>query len=60
MFDEEGRKIDLDTPRARNLEALSVEEMKSYIAWLEGEITRTQQAMEQKDGSRAAAESFFK
>ncbi len=60
MFDEEGRKIDLDTPRKRNLEALAVEEMKDYIAWLEDEIKRTKAAIEAKDGSRAAAESFFK
>lgn len=60
MFDEEGRKINLDTPRARNLEPLSIEDMRAYIVWLQGEIARVEQAIDARDDKRAAAEALFK
>ncbi len=60
MFDEEGRKIDLDTPRERNLEPLSVELMQDYIAWLKGEVMRTEAEIKKRGDTKSAAEAFFK
>lgn len=60
MFDEEGRKIDLDSPRQRNLEPLSVDLMQDYIAWLKSEIARTEAEIARREGSKSAAEALFK
>lgn len=60
MFDEDGRKIDLDTPRPRKLEPLSVELMQEYIAWLKGEMTRTEAEIQKRAGTLSAADAFFK
>ena len=60
MFDEEGRKIDLDTPRERNLEPLSVELMQDYIGWLKGEMARVEAEIAKRDNTKSAAEAFFK
>lgn len=60
MFDEEGRKIDLDTPRPRTLEPLSVELMQEYIEWLQGEITRVESEINHRGNTKSAAESLFK
>lgn len=60
MFDEEGRKIDLDTPRARNLEPLSIADMQHYKEWLKGEIARTDEEIERKAHKKSAAEALFK
>ena len=60
MYDEEGRKIDLETPRERNLENLSVELMNEYIGWLEREIQRAKAEIDRRSGTKAAAEALFK
>lgn len=60
MFDEEGRKIDLDTPRERNLSDLSVELMQDYITWLQGEIARVNTEIERRDAMKHAADALFK
>ena len=60
MFDEEGRKSDLDTPRERNLEPLSVELMQDYIGWLKGEMARVEAEIAKRDNTKSAAEAFFK
>lgn len=59
MFDEEGRKIDLDTPRERALASLSVEAMQDYIRWLEGEITRVHAEINKRGDIKSAAEALF-
>ena len=59
MYDEEGRKIDLDTPRARNLEPLSVEVMNDYIDWLKSEIDRVEQEIAKRGEMKSAAEAPF-
>lgn len=59
MFDEEGRKIDLDTPRQRKLEPLSVELMQDYIGWLKGEITRVETEIKHRGNTKNAAEALF-
>lgn len=59
MFDEEGRKIDLDTPRPRRLETLGIDDMNEYIQWLHNEIVRTQAEIDRRGNTRSAAEAFF-
>tara|TARA_B100001123_G_scaffold95459_1_gene110041 strand:- start:3356 stop:3538 length:183 start_codon:yes stop_codon:yes gene_type:complete len=59
MFDEDGRKIDLDTPRPRNLEGKSVEDMQAYIGWLETEIARVKETIAERDATKSAADAFF-
>lgn len=59
MFDEEGRKIDLDTPRERALANLSVDDMQNYISWLMKEISRVEAEIEARGSKRAAAEALF-
>jgi uncharacterized small protein (DUF1192 family) len=60
MFDEEGRKIDLDTPRERKLEGLSAEAMQEYIGWLKGEIVRVESEITRRGAHKNAADAFFK
>ena len=60
MFDEEGRKIDLDTPRERNLEPLSVALMQDYIRWLKEEMARVEAEIVKRGDTKSAAEAFFK
>lgn len=55
--DLEPRKV---KPKLRDLDTLSVEELRDYIAELEGEIARARGAIERKQGHRAGAEAFFK
>ena len=59
MFDD-----DLPKPKThefpRPLDNLSVEELDAYVEALKAEIDRAQQDKDRKNGSRAAAESFFK
>lgn len=47
-------------PGKRNLDTLSVEELKHYIADMRAEIVRVEAEIGKKQGSRAAAESVFK
>lgn len=60
MFDEEGRKIDLETPRERDLSKLSIDEMQHYIGWLETEIGRVNEKIAERGAKKSAADTFFK
>lgn len=42
------------------LDPLGVEELRSYIAELRGEIARAEAAIEAKQGYRGAADAFFR
>ena len=59
MFDEEPPKKK-DAPEPRNLERLSVGELKEYIVWLEGEIERAKADIKRKYAASTAASAFFK
>ncbi len=59
MFDEElPKKKSSEFPR--NLENLSVEELKTYIDDLNGEIGRVEEDIKTKEKSQETADSFFK
>ena len=47
-------------PPPRNLEELSIEALGEYIAELEAEIERVQEAIRLKQDARTGAETFFK
>jgi len=55
---------DLEPPRQaptlRNLDPMSIEELRDYIAALEAEIVRAGAAIRRKESVRAGAEAFFK
>lgn len=53
-------KPDEFKPGTRNLDTLSVDELKEYIADMKVEIARVEAEIDKKQGSRAAAESVFK
>lgn len=59
MFDD-----DLDPrtkkPALKNLEPLSIDELRDYIASLKEEITRTEAEIARKKAHADAASSFFK
>ncbi len=57
LDDLEPRK---QTPRKRNLEPLSIEELEAYIAELEAEIERVRLDIAKKQAHRAGADAFFK
>jgi uncharacterized small protein (DUF1192 family) len=44
----------------RNLDPMSIEELRDYIGELEGEILRAQDAIGRKQAVKAGAEAFFK
>lgn len=44
----------------RNLDPLSIDELKEYIEELEEEIARVEAEIAKKDAVRAGAEAFFK
>ncbi len=44
----------------QDLSTLSIDELQERIAMLSGEIDRLQQARQQKQASKSAADSFFK
>lgn len=48
------------TPQAKNLDPLSIDELRDYIAELEGEIGRAQNEIARKTAQRASADAFFK
>jgi len=59
MFDEDlPKKKSSEFPR--NLENLSVEELKAYIDDLRREIKHVEEDIKTKEKSQAAADSFFK
>lgn len=47
-------------PAPRNLDEMSIEALKDYIADLEAEIARVRAAIGAKQSARYGAESFFK
>lgn len=47
-------------PQLRNLDPMSIEELKDYIGDLKGEIARVEAAITRKESVRAGAEAFFK
>lgn len=47
-------------PAPRNLEEMSIEALKDYIADLEAEIARARQAIAGKEAARLGADAFFK
>ncbi|MGH1375768.1 MAG: DUF1192 domain-containing protein [Alphaproteobacteria bacterium] len=58
MFDEElPKKVSADFPR--NLENMSVEELKAYVAELKNEIARVEGDIDKKKASQNAAAAFF-
>lgn len=60
-YDEEGRK--LETPNnavGADLSDMSVDELRERIETLREEIVRVEAAINRKNGSITAAESFFK
>lgn len=44
----------------RNLDPMSIEELRDYIVELQGEIARAQEAIIRKQAVKAGAEAFFK
>lgn len=59
MFDEEERP----KPKGivpKDLDIMSIEALKDYIAELEDEIARVRDKVASKQGARSAAESVFK
>ena len=60
MFDEEEITKKDVTPLGRNLEQLSVAELKHYIEELKAEILRAEIDIKNKEDVKNAADSFFK
>ncbi len=52
------RKSTIELPR--NLESLSVEELREYITVLQAEIARVEDDIARKQAANAAADAFFK
>ncbi|ARJ65214.1 hypothetical protein WV31_05865 [Magnetospirillum sp. ME-1] len=44
----------------KNLDPMSIDELRDYIADLKGEIARVEQAITAKQAVKAGAEAFFK
>ena len=49
-----------EEPQPKNLEEMSIEALKNYIAEMEAEITRVREAIAAKEDARSGAETFFK
>jgi len=49
-----------EQPKKKNLEILSIEALRGYIAELEAEIGRANDAIRAKEAARTGAESVFK
>lgn len=47
-------------PAPKNLDEMSIEALKDYIADLRAEIHRAEEKIAAKEGARKGAESFFK
>lgn len=60
MFDDDLPKPKSDNQFPRNLENMSVSDLKEYIQDLEGEISRVKADIEKKQASQDAASSVFK
>ncbi len=60
MFDDEDRPKASDQSFPRQLDALSIDGLKEYIAELEAEIARVQEEVSKKEQLNVAADKFFK
>ncbi len=49
-----------EPPKPKNLEVMSIEALREYIAELEAEIARVEQTIATKETAREGAETFFK
>ncbi len=49
-----------EEPQPKNLEEMSIEALKIYIAEMEAEIARVREAIAAKEDARSGAETFFK
>ncbi len=58
MLDEEDKPAG-GKPKPKNLDAMSVGELKEYVGMLETEIQRVQTEIAKKDASKNAAEALF-
>ena len=47
-------------PQPKNLDPMSVEELRDYIAGLQAEIARAEEKIKAKQAHAAAAQTFFK
>ena len=47
-------------PQPKNLDPMSVEELRDYIAGLKAEIARAEETIKAKQAHAAAAQTFFK
>ncbi len=59
-MDEDDLEPRREAPKQRNLEPMSIEELKAYIAELEAEIARVQAHLESKEKYRGGIETLFK
>ncbi|MFO1241618.1 MAG: DUF1192 domain-containing protein [Rickettsiales bacterium] len=59
MFEEDLPKKK-DAPEPRNLERLSIDELREYIDWLTTEIKRAEDDITRKRAASSAASLFFK
>ena len=59
-MDEDDLEPRREAPKQRNLEPMSVEELKAYIVELEAEIARVQAHLESKEKYRSGIETLFK
>ncbi len=60
MYDEDEIRKPTQASINRNLETLSVDELKDYIVELKAEIMRVEEDIEKKKNVYSAADSFFK
>ncbi|MBY0338929.1 MAG: DUF1192 domain-containing protein [Acetobacteraceae bacterium] len=60
MFEEEARPRPSDGFEPRKLDNLGVEELRAYIAALQAEIARAEQAIAARDAQKKAADLFFR
>ena len=47
-------------PKPKDLEVMSIEALKEYVAGLEAEIERAKSAIDAKEGHRNAADAVFR
>ncbi len=57
---EEDLEPRAEQPQPKKLGAMSIEELREYIADLEAEIARAKESIAAKEHTRAAAETFFR
>lgn len=60
MFDDDLPKNKVESGLPRDLENMSIDELKEYIDELKAEISRAEQDIKSKQASKDAAASVFK